>query len=44
MSRVNFDTLLEAGLVATSDTLKESGTLQWLLIFSWNATVFISSI
>ena len=28
--------------VATSDTLRESGTLQWLLIFSWNAMVSIS--
>ncbi len=28
--------------VATSDTSKESGILQWLLIFSWNAMVFIS--
>ena len=29
-------------LVATSDTLRESGILQWLLIFSWNAMVFTS--
>ena len=40
MSRTNFDTLLEAG--CHFGHLKESGIHQWLLIFSWNAMVFIS--
>ena len=41
MSRTKFRYII-GSRVATSDTLRESGIPQWLLIFSWNAMVSIS--